>query len=89
MLVSSSAVSGDVPSTAPATSSRPGTRPQLVPNPASNWSHARRSISWCLTSSSAKRRRDHRRVSSPYTSARAWSITMGTMYSSTKAKMWQ
>ena len=31
-----SAVRGEVPRTTPATASRPGTRPQLVPNPASN-----------------------------------------------------
>jgi hypothetical protein len=38
----------------PAASSRPGTKPQLVPNPASNWSQARRSISWCHRPGSAR-----------------------------------
>jgi hypothetical protein len=39
--------------------------------------------------SNAKRGRVHRCVSSPYTSRRAWSTTIGTMYSSSNAKMWQ
>jgi hypothetical protein len=65
MLVNSRAVSGEVARTAPATASRPGTRPHATPKPASNCSHARRSICWCLVASSAKRSSDHSRVSSP------------------------
>ena len=71
MLVNKSAASGDLPSTASATTSRPGMTSGAWPMPTAISSMARLSMSWCLVSSSAKRSRNLKRFSSPNASRRA------------------